>query len=55
MDGIYLYHKIKDKLIEKGKKNENTSESKGCENWDGENCCIGITDVRDECSSRIPR
>ena len=53
LDGIFLYHEIKDKLFEKGKKNENTSE--GCENWDGKNCCIGNVDDRNEYSSKLYR
>lgn len=48
LDGIYLYHKIKNKIMRKGKKND--SESKCCENWDGKNCCIGNVDDRNEYS-----
>ena len=51
MDGMFLYHKIKNKIMGKGKKNENASESECCEKWDGKNCCNNIADDRNECSS----
>ena len=51
MDGMFLYHKIKNKIMGKGKKNENTGESKCCENWDGKNGCVNNADNRNECSS----
>ena len=48
---MFLYHKIKNKIMGKGKKNENASESECCEKWDGKNCCNNIADARNECSS----
>lgn len=49
-DCVFLCTMLKNKIMGKGKKDENAGESKCCENWDGKNCCINDANDRDKYS-----